>query len=375
MLLGVIPARGGSKGIRRKNLMPFAGMPLIYWSIRDARESKLLRRFVVTTEDHEIADVSRSFGAEVLDRPVELAKDDTTTIAVLQHVFESMPEVSAVLLMQPTNPIRVDNLIDRVIEGYNSNDVDSVATGYMCRFWEWGSREVNLPRQVDPGYFYDDGNLYILSREDVVAGRWCGRKQLPIYTEAKYHFEIDEPIEAVAAEAVFYNLQTNGVENQEKNLADFLPMLKLLVFDFDGVLTDNKVMITEEGKEAVVCDRADSWGLSLLKRKNVPMVICSTEKNPVVRKRAEKLNIEVIYGINDKLKTFKGFCEERSISLDNVAYVGNDLNDLEIMSRVGFPIAPAKSDPKVKKIARYIIPKDGGDGAVRHLADEILMSL
>lgn len=207
MLLGVIPARGGSKGIPYKNLMPFAGKPLIYWSIHDAQQSNRLKRFVVSTEDDRIASYARELGAEVLPRPAHLAEDHTQIIDVLRDILDKVPEAHAIMLLQPTSPIRVNGLIDRVIEAYEAaGDVDSVATGFMCRMWEWGSRRVNLPRQVDPGYFYDDGNIYILSRKDLMQGYWCGERRLPVEVETPYHYEIDTPIEAIAADAVMRHL-------------------------------------------------------------------------------------------------------------------------------------------------------------------------
>ena len=213
MLLGVIPARGGSKGIPHKNLMPFAGKPLIYWSIHDARQAKRLPRFVVSTEDEKIAAFARECGAEVLPRPPHLARDQTPIIDVLQDILHKVPEAHAIMLLQPTSPIRVDGLIDRVIAAWEAaGDVDSAATGFMCRMWEWGSRRVNLPRQVDPGYFYDDGNIYILSRQDVMQGFWCGETRVPVEVEPWYHYEIDTPIEAIAAEAVMRHLLNRGRE-------------------------------------------------------------------------------------------------------------------------------------------------------------------
>jgi CMP-N-acetylneuraminic acid synthetase len=219
-ILGVIPARGGSKGIPKKNLMPFAGRPLIYWSIQAALESKLLKEFVVSTENSEISAASRSMGAEVLTRPDHLATDGATTMAVLQHVVEEKPDVDAVLLMQPTSPIRSFNLIDQVIEAYNEHisNVDSVATGFLCRYWEWGSQESNLPRQINPGYFYDDGNLYILRREDILAGKWCGARQLRIASDTIYHYEIDDRVEAIAAEAVMNAIQSGDAVPSQKRV-------------------------------------------------------------------------------------------------------------------------------------------------------------
>lgn len=207
MILGVIPARGGSKGIPRKNIMPFAGKPLIYWSIKAAQESKILDRFVVSTEDREIADIAERYGAEVLKRPARLAGDKVTTIEVLRDVLNKIPEADYIMLMQPTSPIRINNLVDRVISEFKKRkNIDSAATGFMCRMWEWGTRKYNLPRQADPGYFYDDGNLYILSRKDIIKGKWCGKRRLPICVESFYHYEIDDYVEKIAAEAVLKHL-------------------------------------------------------------------------------------------------------------------------------------------------------------------------
>ncbi|MBP7828534.1 MAG: acylneuraminate cytidylyltransferase family protein [Kiritimatiellae bacterium] len=214
MLLGVIPARGGSKGIPYKNLMPFAGHPLIYWSIRDALQATLLPRFVVSTEDDKIAAFARECGAEVLPRPPELAGDQTQIIDVLKDILNKVPEAHAILLLQPTSPIRVDGLIDRVIAAWQAaGEPDSAASGFLCRMWEWGSRRVNLPRQVDPGYFYDDGNLYILSRKDLLQGYWVGERRVNVEVEPWYHYEIDTPIEAIAAEAVMKHLLTRNVKD------------------------------------------------------------------------------------------------------------------------------------------------------------------
>lgn len=211
MLLGVIPARGGSKGIPRKNLMPIAGKPLIAWSILAARQAVLLDDFLVSTEDAEIASASRALGAPVLDRPAHLAQDLSTTLDVLRHVCEARPEATAILLMQPTSPIRPHALVDRLVQAWlDAGRPDSAATGFLCRYWEWGSRAANLPRQQDPGYFYDDGNLYILSRADILAGNWTGAQRLPFQSDDCSHFEIDNAYEAAATEAVLLRLLREG---------------------------------------------------------------------------------------------------------------------------------------------------------------------
>src|SRR5712691_1233000 len=112
MILGIIPARGGSKGIPRKNLRPLLGKPLLAWSVEAAKESRRLDAFAVSTEDREIARVARQYGADVIERPPELASDEASTLAVLQHALKVRP-ADVLVLLQPTSPIRDRELVDR----------------------------------------------------------------------------------------------------------------------------------------------------------------------------------------------------------------------------------------------------------------------
>ena len=124
MILGVIPARGGSKGLPGKNILDLLGRPLIAWSIDAANNSKLIDRFIVSTEDDAIAEIVHIEGAEVLYRPESLARDDTTTVQVLQHVLESIP-ADIVVLLQPTSPIRTGRIIDQAIQRFMKTRVNS----------------------------------------------------------------------------------------------------------------------------------------------------------------------------------------------------------------------------------------------------------
>ncbi len=148
--------------------------------------------------------------------------------------------------------------------------------------------------------------------------------------------------------------------------------IALIVLDFDGIFTDNKVMVSEEGKEFVSCTRADGLGIKLLNSKHVPMLILSTETNPVVASRARKLNLPVIQGAENKKQTLIQYCEENKINLQNVMYAGNDLNDYEVMKCIGIPVAPKDAHPEIKRIAKYITSKKGGEGVVRELAENLI---
>jgi len=150
--------------------------------------------------------------------------------------------------------------------------------------------------------------------------------------------------------------------------------IDLIVYDFDGVMTDNRVSLTEDGLESVVCNRADGLGVDLLRRAGIPQIIISTETNNVVRARACKLGLEALHGVPDKRKALVDYCEERGFELRRVAYVGNDLNDLDAMQCVGFPVSPADGHAAVRALAYLVTRAVGGAGVVRELADELLAS-
>lgn len=167
MILGLIPARGGSKGIPKKNIKLICGKPLIAWTIEAALQSQKLERIVVSTEDKEIADIAIGYGIEVLMRPQELAEDNIISLDVMKHAVENI-KCSTLVLLQPTSPIRDKGLIDECINEFLIHSYDSLATGFMCDYKEYGKN--NLPRQLTQGFFYDDGNVYVVKSEILHSG-------------------------------------------------------------------------------------------------------------------------------------------------------------------------------------------------------------
>ena len=148
----------------------------------------------------------------------------------------------------------------------------------------------------------------------------------------------------------------------------------LIVFDFDGVFTDNKVYTAQDGTETVVCDRRDGLGIEMLKKINIPMFILSMEQNPVVIARAKKLDLEVKAGCEDKKSFLQYYFKKKGIDSANVIYIGNDINDLDAMEMVGFSVCPSDSHVKVKESATYILASNGGNGAVRELAELLIQN-
>jgi D-sedoheptulose 7-phosphate isomerase len=148
--------------------------------------------------------------------------------------------------------------------------------------------------------------------------------------------------------------------------------VSLLVFDFDGVMTDNRVRIDQSGQEAVWCHRGDGWGIARLKEAGFEVLVLSTEKNPVVAARCHKLKIEAVQGCDDKLATLQQLAKTRTLHATQIAYVGNDVNDVACMEWAGWPIAVADAVLEVRALAKWVTRSPGGRGAVREVADRFI---
>lgn len=199
MILAVTPARGGSKGIPRKNLVPLAGKPLLACTIEAAQRSKLLTRYVISTEDREIAETARKYNVDVIERPVHLASDDASTLSVLEHVLSVMP-ADIIVLLQATSPIRDPGLIDFCIQRFLDTGTDSLATGLICKYVEYGKNEQR--RQEIPGFFYDDGNIYVMKAELIKRGERYGTKIERVILDREQNVEIDDNFDLWIAEEI-----------------------------------------------------------------------------------------------------------------------------------------------------------------------------
>ena len=201
MYIAVIPARGGSKGLPGKNIKLLNNKPLIAWSIETALQSKKIDRVIVSTDSDDIKNVALKYGAEVIDRPAHLSTDEATTISVLEQIIEEIPLADSIVVLQPTSPLRDDSLIDNCIKQYESENYTNLATGYWCKFKEFGSHN-NLRRQDYKGFFYDDGNVYILSSEIIKKGLWCGDNPTRFIIDKHMNFEIDDEVDFIIVEAL-----------------------------------------------------------------------------------------------------------------------------------------------------------------------------
>ena len=144
------------------------------------------------------------------------------------------------------------------------------------------------------------------------------------------------------------------------------------IFDFDGVLTNNLVLLDQDGREWVSCNRADGLAFDVLRKLKKPAYIVSTEKNLVVAARAKKLNVPLFQGVSDKTITIQSLLDEYGYSASKILYVGNDLNDFKVMKNCGFTVCPADSHPAIRELSDIILNTSGGGGVVRELLEDIL---
>lgn len=154
----------------------------------------------------------------------------------------------------------------------------------------------------------------------------------------------------------------------------YVKKISLIVYDFDGVMTDNRVLLSGDGKESVFVNRSDGLAIDAIKKMGIAQIIVSTETNPIVSVRAKKLRIPYIDSVKDKKKTVERYIKKHGITNRRVAFVGNDVNDKEIMLSVGLSIAPSDAHKDIRKIAKIVLNTPGGSGVVRELLDKLMQS-
>lgn len=148
--------------------------------------------------------------------------------------------------------------------------------------------------------------------------------------------------------------------------------IQLLVYDFDGVLTDNKVILNENGTESVIVNRSDGLAMDTMRSAGIEQMIFTTEKIGIAKKRARKLGIPIKFGLRDKKSALIDYCKNKGISLKRVIYVGNDINDLEAMKIVEYPACPSDAYDEIKAISKIVLKSRGGDGVARELMSMVI---
>ena len=378
--IAIIPARGGSKGIPNKNLQTVGGVTLLARTISACLKSESIATVYVSTDSDDIAAVALNNGAQVIRRPADISGDTASSESALLHSLNEIEKTSSlpknVLFAQCTSPFITHTDIDGILDLLKDHDSALTVTHNHAFIWRKDNTgnaiginhdsAIRLPRQqLDPEY-KETGALYAMNIDQF---RKCGHRffgRIGMYeVPADRSMEIDEPEDLRLA---------NTLEIQEKSMPsrESLQAIKAVVFDFDGVMTDDQVYITETGEEMVMASRSDGMGISALKNAGLKLLILSKERNPVVARRAEKLQIEVIQACDNKLEALTEWLSKNQLPLSQCAYVGNDINDLQCMQAVKLAIAPIDAHLLATQAAHWRLTRAGGKGAIRELSDAII---
>lgn len=237
-----------------------------------------------------------------------------------------------------------------------------------------GLREpYNAPRQALPQTYWQTGHIDAIRSNTILAKHsLTGDIILPLLIDPLYTVDIDTPDDFLISAKLISDPRIKAVDPL-KNRRPFPERISYLVMDFDGVLTDDKVYVDQDGRETVRCSRSDGFGIALLKEKSsIQAMILSRETNPVVTARAKKLDIEVFQSVLNKDLALKSLIEERNLKPEEIIYIGNDLNDLVVLPLVGYFVCPADAHPQVLRQADLVLNHLGGKGAVRELVEKIL---
>jgi N-acylneuraminate cytidylyltransferase len=380
-----IPVRGGSKSIPLKNIKKINGRPLIYWVLDATTECEGIDKVVVATDSNKISEVVEGYNSEkvkIIDRSKEVSTDTASTESVMLE-FANKYDFENIILVQATSPLLDKKDLNKGLGKYREKDTDSILSVVRQKRFIWEdygdkSEPVNYNynerprRQEFDGFLVENGAFYITSKEKLIKyqSRISGNIKMVEMDEETY-FEIDEPNDWVIVEELLK--QKYGKQTMKDIKFD---KIKCVLSDSDGVLTDGGMYYSENGDELKKFNTKDGKGFELLRKNGYITGIITGEDINLVKRRAEKLQLdEVFLGIKDKLQILDEICDKYDLKYENIAYIGDDINDLEIMKKVGFSCAANNAMQSVKEITDYVTNLKGGNGAVREVIELILKNV
>ncbi|PIA78001.1 cytidyltransferase [Gaetbulibacter sp. 4G1] len=375
--IGFIPLRKGSKGIVGKNKRKMVGRPLFTWVLGEAIFSDLDCVYVYTDDQDVIDFINNEYHwtnkVKALLRSEESASDTASTeFAMLEFSEFINYDFDVFCLLQATSPFTKKDDINACLDKLN-DDYDSVLTVVNTHRFTWNEDGTpanyninNRPRRQDfDGLLVENGAVYITTKEALKESknRVSNNIALVKMPEESMH-EIDSESDWTIVEQLLINRQKEAKESRQ---------ITHLVLDVDGVFTDGTITYTKDGEHTKSFDMRDGMGLEILRQFNVKIMIMTSENSELVSKRMEKLKIENTYlGVKDKYTLLKNILIQENISINNVAYLGDDVNDLTNICSVGWSLAPNNATDVVKQYADVVLSKNSGAGAIREACQFIM---
>lgn len=393
-VLALIPARGGSKSIPRKNIRRFGNHPLIAYSVAAGLQAERIQRVIVSTDDEEIAQVALDYGAEVpFLRPPELSLDHVEDLPVFEHALQWLREQEGyvpdlVVQLRPTSPLRprrcTDDAVEQLWHHVEADCVRTVTPSWQNPYKMWRiegdamisllrgefDEPYNMPRQALPATYWQTGHLDVI-RTETITGKhsMTGDRILPYVIDPGYALDIDTEEDWEIAQWAFRHRRLKFVVPSGGGAS--LERVRLLAFPFNGVLADTRVRIAEDGTEVVACSRVDGMGLSLLRQQGIQVVVLGDEPHLAAEARCAKLDLPY-HVAKDRAVALERLAAAAGIPLSEVAYIGQDVDDLICLRHAGLGMAVANAHPSALVAAEWVLDFSGGQGAVREACDRIL---
>lgn len=383
-VIAFIPVRGGSKSIPLKNIKPLCGRPLVCWNIEALEACPEVGEVIVATDSDEIWKTVESKNykkTKLYRRSAENACDTASTESVmLEYIkYAKLPKEDVFMLVQATSPLTESIHFSEALQKYSAGEYDSILTcvrNYRFFWNEDGSSMnydyMNRPRRQNfSGMLMENGAFYIntvgniLSNGNRLGGK-IGVYEMPEYTAT----EIDEPDDWMILEKLMRKYKSEFQVKKDK------PSIKLFITDIDGTLTDGGMYYSENGDELKKFNTRDGMGLQMLREAGIKTAIITSEDRQLNQRRAEKLKVDYLKQgkvSGGKVAVAEEICKEMGITMQEVAYIGDDVNCVELLSAVGIAACPADACEKVKNIPGItVMTKKGGEGCVRELCEHLL---
>lgn len=377
-IVAFIPVRGGSKSIPGKNIRPIAGRPLVHWVLDAATACPEIDHVYVATDGADIGAVVAAYGSprvSVIGRSPETATDTASTESAMIE-FAKAHDFGHMVLIQATSPLLTSQDLSRGIGILRARQADSLVSVVPQKRFRWtvtgegDATPVNYdpqrrPRRQDfAGDHVENGAFYISTRDLLLktGSRLHGRMVACPMADESY-LELDEPSDWRIIEGLL----------RERRAETGLRPIRLLLTDVDGVLTDAGMYYSEAGDELKKFNTRDGMGLALLKKAGIQVGIVTSENTRIVERRAAKLKLDHLFqGVKDKLAVVDELRMQLGLDWDEIAYIGDDINDLEVLRRVGWSACPVDAEPSIVGVVRSRCLRKGGEGVVREFAEMIL---
>ena len=376
--IGFIPLRKNSKGIKNKNKRKMVGRPLFTWVLGEAIFSDLDLVYVYTDDQWILDFVNREYywthKVKAMMRSEESATDIASTESAILEFCDTIDyDFDLFCLLQATSPFTTANDINNCLKKVLDSDYDSALTVVNTHRFTWykdGTPKnydiFKRPRRQDfEGLFIENGAVYATTKESLKhTNNRLGNNIAIVEMPEDSLNEIDTETDWLVVEQLLMNRQKKLKKSDRINH---------LILDVDGVFTDGSVFYSKDGELTKKFDMRDGLGLEILREHNVDVMVMTSEQSDIVAQRMKKLKItDVFLGVKDKFSLLNHIMEERNLSMGNIAYIGDDVNDLANICSVGWSLTPNNATPIVKQHADIILPKNSGNGAIRSACQFII---